>query len=346
MPSSIFREELQQHIRAPLEPQLLYLAVKLGIPDLLRDGPRTSTDLAQQAAVHAPSLHRVLRGMVILGIVQEEANDHFSLTTKGTFLQRDHPDTLYHDALITGELLPVWASLLHSVQTGEPAFDMVFGMGMFTYTAQHSELEQHFNRQMAGMTTVIAAAVVEAYDFAGVETVVDIGGGYGTLLTGILEEYPAVAGVLFDLPEVIASARKQLAVNSIGERIDFVPGDFFQSVPAGGDRYVLQVVIHDWDDAAAIRILTSCARAMRDDSRIMLIERLLPEKAVDAPAIIHGDLNMLVLTGGRERSGQEYERLLRAAGLEATQIIPTQSQWSILEAQRQNSSCRPTSRWS
>jgi hypothetical protein len=356
MSSTTLREELQQQIRAPLEPQLIYLAVKLGIPELLRDGPQSSADLAQQAAVHAPSLYRVLRAMVILGLLREDADIRFSLTAKGALLQRDHPATLYDNALITGELLPAWTGLLHAVQTGAPAFDTVFGMPLFSYMAQHSELEQHFNRQMAGMTTAIANAVIGAYDFAGATTVVDIGGGYGTLLTRILAEYPTVRGVLFDLPAVIASARKQLAASSVGARTDFVAGDFFEVVPPGGDRYVLQVVIHDWDDPAAVRILTNCARAMRDDSRIVLIERLLPQKALDAPAIIQGDLNMLVLTGGRERSALEYDQLLTAAGLEITQIVPTQSQWSVIEGQRRrrpeteesrhrehhNPSCRPT----
>jgi hypothetical protein len=334
MPSTTLREELQQHIRAPLEPQLIYLAVKLGIPDLLRDGPRTSTELAQHTAVHAASLHRVLRGMAILGIVREEADNHFSLTPKGTFLQREHPDTLYDDALITGELLPAWAGLLRSIQTGEPAFDAIFGQGLFSYAAHHPELEQGFSRHMAGMTTAIANAVISAYDFSGAETVVDIGGGYGTLLIGILTAYPALHGVLFDLPAVVASARERLASAPVGTRADCVPGDFFQGVPLGGDMYVLQVVIHDWDDAAAVRILTNCAQAMRDNGRILLIERLLPEKALDAPAVIQGDLNMLVLTGGRERTAVAYDRLLTAAGLELTQVVPTQLQWSIIEGKR------------
>jgi hypothetical protein len=335
MSSKTLREELQQQIRAPLEPQLIYLAVKLGIPELLRDGPRSSPDLAQQLAVHAPSLHRALRGMAVFDVVREEADHRFSLTPKGALLQRDHPETLADDALITGELLPAWGGLLRSVQTGKPAFDTIFGQGLFTHAADHAELEQSFNRQMAGMTTTIAQAVTQAYDFSAAATVMDIGGGYGTLLLGILAEYPAIQGVLFDLPAVITSAREYLAARSVGARVDCVPGDFFQAVPAGGDVYVLQVVIHDWDDAAALRILTTCARAMHDDSRVLLIERLLPEKAADVPAVIQGDLNMLVLTGGRERNAQEYDQLLRAAGLELTRIVPTQSQWSVIEAKRQ-----------
>jgi hypothetical protein len=230
--------------------------------------------------------------------------------------------------------LPAWSGLLRSVQTGKPAFDAVFGQGLFTYAADHPELKQGFNRQMAGMTTAIARAVLKAYDFSGVATVVDIGGGYGTLLVRILAEYPAIQGVLFDLPAVITSAREEIAASSVGARADCVPGDFFQAVATDGDLYVLQVVIHDWDDAAAVGILTNCARAMRDDSRIILIERLLPEQALDAPAVIQGDLNMPVLTGGRERNAREYDQLLRAAGLERTQIVPTQSQWSVIEGKR------------
>jgi O-methyltransferase domain len=334
MAGTSLREALQQQIRAPLEPQLIYLAVKLGIPELLRDGAQSSTTLAQLAGVHAPSLHRVLRGMAVLGLVCEEADHRFSLTAKGALLQRAHPDTLADDALITGELLPAWGGLLRSVQTGEPAFDTVFGQGMFTYAAHHPELEQTFNRQMAGMTAAIADAVIQAYDFSGIAMVVDIGGGYGALLIRLLGAYPTMRGVLFDLPAVIASARERLAASSVGLRADCVPGDFFQAVPAGGDMYVLQVVIHDWDDAAAVRILTNCARAMRDDSRIVLIERLLPEKALEAPAVIQGDLNMLVLTGGCERTTDQYDRLLTAAGLELTQIVPTQSQWSLIAGKR------------
>jgi hypothetical protein len=245
MLSITLRKELQQQIRAPLEPQLIYLAVKLGIPDLLHDGTQSSTALAQQAGVHEPSLHRALRGMAILGLVHEEADNRFSLTAKGALLQRDHPETLADDALITGELLPAWGGLLQSVQTGEPAFDTVFGQGMFTYAARHPELEQTFNRQMAGMTAAIADAVIRAYDFSEVATVVDIGGGYGTLLIGILGAYPTLQGVLFDLLAVIASARERLAASTIGVRADCVPGDFFQAVPAGGDMYVLQVVIQE-----------------------------------------------------------------------------------------------------
>jgi hypothetical protein len=326
--------QLQQHLTAPQAPQLIYLAVKLAIPDLLRDGARSAADLAEYTRVHAPTLYRVLRGMVVLRLLSEEPNAAFAVTPLGALLQRDHPDSLYDDALITGELAPAWYGLLQTVQTGATAFNAVFGEGLFTYVAANPTLEASFNRHMAGMTQTIATAVVAAYDFAGAQTIIDIGGGYGTLLLSILRRYPAARGVLFDLPNVVASARERLSSDPVGARCICVPGDFFAAVPDGGDVYLLEVVIHDWDDAAATRILVNCARAMHGQSRLVLVERLLPEWVLDDPAAIHGDLNMLVLTGGHERTLAEYQRLLAAAGLKLVRHIPTQSAWWVIEAMR------------
>lgn len=328
------RAQLQQHLHAPLAPQLIYLAVKLGIADHLRDGARSSATLAQITHVHGPSLHRVLRGMVMIGLLREEPNHAFALTPMGALLQQDHPESLYDDALIAGELYPAWCGLLQTVQTGATAFNAVFGSGLFTYFAADPTLEASFNRHMARMTRAIATAVIAAYDFAGAETIIDIGGGYGTLLLPMLMHYPAARGVLFDLPGVVASAREQLASDPARARCICVPGDFFVAVPDGGDVYLLEVVIHDWDDAAATRILMNCARAMHDQSRLVLIERLLPERTLDDPAAIHGDLNMLVLTGGHERTLAGYQQLLAAAGLELARRIPTQSPWWVIEAIR------------
>ncbi len=220
------------------------------------------------------------------------------------------------------------------MQTGATAFNAVFGTGFFTYFAADPTLEASFNRHMGRMTRVIATAVIAVYDFAGAETIIDIGGGYGTLLLPILMHYPAARGVLFDLPGVVASAREQLASDPARARCICVPGDFFVAVPDGGDVYLLEVVIHDWDDAVATRILMNCARAMHDQSRLVLIERLLPERTLDDPAAIHGDLNMLVLTGGHERTLADYQQLLAAAGLKLVRHMPTQSPWWVIEAVR------------
>jgi hypothetical protein len=328
------RAQLQQHLHAPLAPQLIYLAVKLGIADHLRDGARSSAALAQITHVHGPSLHRVLRAMVMLGLLREEPNHAFALTPMAALLQQDHPESLYDDALIAGELYPAWCGLLQTVQTGATAFNAVFGSGLFTYFAADPTLTASFNRHMARMTRAIATAVIAAYDFAGAATIIDIGGGYGTLLLPILMHYPAAHGVLFDLPGVVTSAREQLASDPARARCICVPGDFFVAVPDGGDVYLLEVVIHDWDDAAATRILMNCARAMHDQSRLVLIERLLPERTLDDPAAIHGDLNMLVLTGGHERTLREYQQLLAAAGLALVRHMPTQSAWWVIEAIR------------
>jgi hypothetical protein len=204
------RAQLQQHLHAPLAPQLIYLGVKLGIADHLRDGAQSSARLAQRTHAHAPSLHRALRGMVMIGLLREEPNHSFALTPMGALLQQDHPESFYADALIAGELYPAWCGLLQTVQTGVTAFDAVFGRGLFSYFAADPTLTVAFNRQMAGMTRAIASAVIAAYDFAGTETIIDIGGGYGTLLLPILTRYSAARGVLYDLPDVVASAREQL----------------------------------------------------------------------------------------------------------------------------------------
>ena len=229
------RAQLQQHVHAPLAPQLIYVAVKLGVADHLRDGARSSANLAQLIHVHAPSLHRALRGMVVLGLLREEPNHSFALTAIGALLQQDHPESLYDDALIAGELYPAWCGLLQTVQTGLTAFDAVFGRGLFTYIADDPTLAASFNRHMAGMTRAIATAVIAAYDFTGAKTIIDIGSGYGTFLLPILTHYPAARGVLFDLPGVVARAREQLASDPSGARCACVPGAFFVAVPDGGD---------------------------------------------------------------------------------------------------------------
>jgi O-methyltransferase domain/Dimerisation domain len=334
MTDATMRAQLQRHLTAPQAPQLMYLAVKLGIPDLLRDGARSAADLAQHTRTHPPSLHRVLRGMVVLGLLSEEPNAAFALTPLGALLQRDHPDSLYDDALITGELAPAWCGLLQTVQTGVPAFNAVFGDGLFSYVATYPPLEASFNRHMAGMTSVIANAVLATYDFADAPTIIDIGGGYGTLLLSILTRYPAARGVLFDLPSVVASTRERLVADPAGLRCTCVPGDFFATVPQGGDVYLLEVVIHDWDDAAARQILANCAQMMHHHSRLLLIERLLPERALHDPAAIHADLNMLVLTGGHERTLANYQQLVASAGLTVSRILPTPSPWWVIEAIR------------
>ncbi len=320
--------------------QALYVAAKLGIADVLKDGPCSCTELAQRPGTHAPSLSRLLRLLVSVGVFAEKEAGHFGLTPIGAYLQMDIPASLR--AIVLQFAGPwhqgSWSDLLHSVQTGEIAFDHRFGMSVFPYLTQHPDEAAIFDAAMTALSTQAAAAVVTAYDFSPFGTIVDVGGGHGALLRAILHATPAARGILFDLPHVVEGAKPQIEAAGLAERCTIVGGDFFVSVPSGGDAYVLSGVIHDWNDERSLMILKSCHRAMNKAGRLLLAELALPARIDQSPTsqIIFGsDVNMLVLAGGRERTEEEFRALFEAAGFKLTRIIPTQgSARSIVEGIR------------
>jgi hypothetical protein len=221
--------------------------------------------------------------------------------------------------------------MLHAVKTGETAFQRVHGESAFDSFAKHPDVGRTFNEAMTDFVAQNIRAVVVAYDFTPLKTIVDVGGGHGSLITAILEASPASRGVVFDLPAVIEGAIREVAVRGMADRCVCIAGDFFQSVPKGGDGYLLASIVHDWDDQASTAILRSCRRAMEDDARLLLVEMVIPPG--DAP--FFGkllDLEMLVCFGGRERTEAEYRELLHAAGFELLRIVPTQAPASIVEA--------------
>jgi len=221
--------------------QLIYVAAKLGIADLLKDGPKSIGDLAESAGVNARNLYRVLRALASKDIFSETGDGRFELTPLAKRLQRDVPGSLRGWAIISGgEWHRAWGDLLHNVVTGETAFNHEFGMGDWEYLAQNPQADEAFNQAMTENSAWVLAAVVEAYDFTGIETLVDVGGGQGALITGILKANPTLRGVLFDQPNVIAGAGSMLQDEGVAGRCDFVSGDFFQSLPENGDAYVLQ----------------------------------------------------------------------------------------------------------
>ncbi len=224
-----------------------------------------------------------------------------------------------------------WEGLLHSLRTGETAFHHVHGMDVWDYRARHPEQGAVFDRAMSGISRRVAEAVVETCDFGRFRRVVDVGGGAGVLLARILAAHPAMGGVLFDLPHVVAGASPVLEAAGVDERCEVVAGDFFQGVPAGGDAYVLKGILHDWEDAAAVAILQACHGVIAPGGAVMIIERLVapPNEGADAK---FSDLNMLVLPGGRERTREEFEALLAAAGFRLSQVIATGTRMSMLEA--------------
>jgi hypothetical protein len=314
--------------------QALYVAAKLGIADLLQEGPQSCTRLAEATQTHAGALYRVLRALASVGVFAEDEAGRFSLTPLAELLRTDAPGSLRAFAIMLGapEHWRAWEGVLHSVHTGQPAFDHVFGMPLFEYFPTHPEAARIFDDAMTSRSSQENTAIIAAYDFTAAHTVVDVGGGQGTLLASILELHPHVGGVLFDLPHVIASARTRIEGTGQVARWECVDGDFFTAVPAGGDCYLLKKVIHDWDDERAQRILTNCRTAMSDTGRLLLIEPLIPP-GNEASFNKLLDLLMLVWNaGGRERTEREHQELLAAAGFHLSRVIPTRAGVSIIEA--------------
>jgi ubiquinone/menaquinone biosynthesis C-methylase UbiE len=313
----------------------LYLAAKLGLADLLQEGPKSSADLAQQTGTHAPSLYRVLRALASVGVFTEDAQRRFALTPLGETLRSDVPGSLR--AFTISELgedhYPAWGEVLHSVRTGEIAFDHLFGMDVWQYRAQHPDEGRIFDAAMASFSSVVNAAIVASYDFSAIGKIVDVGGGDGSLIAAILKAYPGMKGVLFDLPHVSAGARRRIEAEGVAERCEVVAGDAFTAVPSGGDAYLLKWIIHDWDDERSVALLKNCHRVMPAKGKLLLVEAIIP--AGDSPSFHKFmDLNMLVMTGGRERTEAEYRSLLDAAGFSLQNIISTQTEMSVLEAVR------------
>jgi SAM-dependent methyltransferase len=312
--------------------QALHVAAKLGIVDLLADGPVDCEDLALATNTHAPSLRRVLRALASVGVFTEVSPGSFALTPLAELLRTETPGSMRALAIMYAEeQYRAWGELLHSVRTGETAFEQQFGMGYFEYLAQHPESDRVFNEAMTGWTHQLVGAVVDTYDFSACKTVVDVGGGYGALLAAILQNNSGMRGILFDLPHVVASAEEQLAATEVADRCTFVGGDFFAEVPAGGDAYVLSQILHDWDDERCVAILGNCRQVIPDHGKLLVVELVLPPG--DEPFLGKWlDLHMLVLLGGRERTAAEYNTLFRAAGFELARVVPTPPGPSVVEA--------------
>ena len=312
----------------------LYVAAKLGIADLLQSGPKTVQELAEATNTHAPSLYRIMRALTSAGLFKRENDDRFALTPLSETLVTGVPGSVrwFIISELGQEHYPAWGNLLHSVKTGEIAFDNFFGMDVWKYFAQNPEDAAVFNDSMSGMTAAANEAITSVYDFSQFGKVIDIGGGHGGLITSILQKNPQTKGVLFDAPVVIEGARQKLESAGVADRCETVPGDFFQAVPAGGDAYVMKWIIHDWEDEKAIKILKNCREHMQPNNRLIVVDCVVPEN--DEPDFSKTfDLNMMVMTGGKERTAAEFRELLAAAGFKLLRVIPTDVPTCIVEAQ-------------
>ena len=310
---------------------LLYAAAKLGLADLLAKGPKTSEELAAMTGAHAPSLRRILRGLVVVGMCFEE-EERFGLTRLGQMLRTGVEGSLRDQALVCGDQYMVaWSALVHSAMTGETAFAHVFGVDPWEHRQRDSALSERFHADLNTETARSAVAIVEAYDFSASRVLCDVGGGYGALLCAILAARPAMRGILLEQAHVATGARSYVESQGLDARCSIVEGDFFEGVPEGADTYVMKSIVHDWPDARGMALLKNCRKALRADGRVILIERVMPALAKDAPDTVRVDLHMLAVTGGRERSAAEYQGLLEAAGFGLGRVVATRSPFCVIE---------------
>ncbi|HEX6120357.1 MAG TPA: methyltransferase [Dongiaceae bacterium] len=306
---------------------------ELGIPDRLAEGPRDAAALAREAGVNEDFLRRVLRYLASEGVFEERPNGAFALTPQSQWLRAGVPGSMRPRAVFAGSAMSwsAWGSLLAAMKVGRSGMEAAFGETVFAHVKTHLDAAAVFNTFMATQTAASNEALLASYSFAGVREMVDVGGGRGALIAGALRAEAGMRGILFDMPEVVASAPPLLAEAGVADRCRVVGGDFFQEVPQGADLYALKFILHDWSDAACVRILTNCRRAMVPGGRVLIVEHIVPDGAAPHFARFM-DINMLVMTdGGRERTQQEFERLVRPAGLRLGKVVPTEVGISALE---------------
>jgi hypothetical protein len=317
----------------------LYVAAKLGLADLLKDGPREYHILAKHSETHAPSLNRMMRLLASAGVFEELEGGRFGLKPLGEMLRSDIQGSIRPLVMLfAGYVYESWKELEYSVQTGEPGFRRTApDADLFTQLAQDPEAAANFDKAMATFAPQTAAAVVAAYDFSVFTTVADIGGGNGALLIGILKANPGLRGVIFDLPSVAERAREQLQMAGMADRCDVIAGSFFDEVPKGADAYLLKHVIHDWNDERATVILKNCRAAMAAAGKLVVVEGVYPERIVESlecRSATANDVNMLVNTGGRQRTEAEFRDLFTVSGYQLSRVIPTTGRVCVIEGER------------
>ncbi len=309
------RAALMDLLHASLVTPMLVVAVELDLPGLLADGARPVDELAADAGALPGPLYRVMRALATVGIFDEVAPRVFAPTPLSEALRGDEPRSVRHWVRLWGlpERHSAFGALVHSVRTGEPAFDHVHGRSWWDYLSADPGRAEVFGAAMGDLSRTIHAAAVGAYDLSGVRRLVDVGGGMGGLLSTILPRYPELRGTLFDRPDVIAEAKAPLAGSGTIDRLDLVAGDFFQDVPAGGDAYLLSMILHDWNDEQAVTVLRNIRRAMDPAGRVLIIDAVVPEDGSRHDGKLR-DIIMLALHPGRERTEREFAGLLELAG--------------------------------
>lgn len=313
--------------------QGLAVAAELGLADQLADGPKTPDELAEHTHTNRDALHRLLRALASVGVFSADAAGRYSLTPLAELLRSNVAGSQRGlAAMMGGEFYEAWGALLHSVRTGEPGFQKRFDQSFFRYMLEHPDRHSLYDRAMTGVHGRETEPMLDAYAFAGIDTVIDVGGGNGMVLAAILRRYAALKGVLFELPAVANRAQPNLSEWVVTGRCRIECGDFLTSVPLGADVYLLRHIIHDWQDTEAVAILRQCVKAMRPDGKVLVVETVLPPG--NEPSFGKWLDLMMLLVAGRERTLDEYERLFAAAGLRVNRVVPTTAEVSILEGLR------------
>ncbi|MEX0716928.1 MAG: methyltransferase [Planctomycetaceae bacterium] len=325
-------DDLSQMITGYWVSQCVYVAAKLGLADLLANGPRTAAELAEATASQTDPLYRVLRALASVGVFAEDDAGRFALTPLAERLRSDVPGSQRAFAIMMGEeQYHVWGDLIDAVQTGRNAFQRIYHMPIFEFLQRNPEKGKTFDAAMVGIHGRETGALADAYDFSGIRTLADVGGGNGSLLRGILERNPSLQGILYDLPAVVERARPAIEGAGLAERCRTVAGNFFESVPAGADAYIMRHIIHDWDDAECLTILGHCRAAMPADGRLLVVESIIPPGNEPCVGKLL-DLTMLLMPGGRERTEEQYRALFASAGFELVRVVPTATEVSVLES--------------
>jgi hypothetical protein len=317
--------------------QMVFVAARLGIADLLASGPRKPEAIAKQVGAEPERIHRLLRALASVGVFAEQADGRFKLTPLAQTLRGGRPDSLRDFALmmIDDYNRTAWGGLEHAVRTRETAFDHVLGRPLFDWLVQHPDKERAFSASMASISGTQNEAIARAYPWGRLSRLVDVGGAHGHLLATILRRHTKLSGVLYDQPQVVATASRSgfISAPEVRARIETAGGSFFDSVPAGADGYLMKYIIHDWDDEKCVRILENCRSAMAPGGRVLIVEHVIPKgNAADFGKLL--DVNMMVLTGGKERTRKEFAELLARAGLRLSRVVATARPVSIVEGVR------------
>lgn len=314
--------------------QAVAVAASLGVPDALAGGPRSAADLAAQLDCHPPTLYRLLRLLAAAGVFEEQGERRFSLTPVGELLRSGVPGSMREPAILQGrpEIHAAYARLEDAVRTGENAFEIEFGERIWQWRARQPELSSQFNRTMAAWSTMVAPALAAAFEFRSVGVVADIGGGSGALMAGLLRAHPALRGIVFDQPAVVAEAEPVLTDAGVRDRAELMGGDFFVDVPAA-DVYVMKSILHDWDDDECIRILRVLGARAAEATRLLVLERVVGGPNDDLQGKL-SDIHMLVMPGGQERTLDEWRTLLDAGGWALQHTRPLAAGWDMIEATR------------